>query len=858
MYTRFELSMCTSMYLVGFTETDCSTLYHKAINDNPTITLHVAKAMTIGPPQVGKTSLRRRLLELPQPAISVSTDVMRVAETVNLCHSAGTTSSGEAGVVPSVDKSSDSDDSDDYLSKRIASRCTYEACTYMPAGDKWVTVNSTSGIHSLLMFLQMKLDDSSTQVHASMKSEDWELEAPIQPSSDTLPIANNPDSLVKGSLSANVPQLPSVMNTTLPTSQEVQQPSDVSVNPELVEDMIHQMFQKLQERDVTSVTLPDAYLLQFLDCGGQLAYHDILPLFVNIPAIYLHVFDITKELNECPIDELCSTTGQKKYSAKSPLSVAEMIKRSAITVHSLADKKVQLPSEVCVPGTSTKPRIVLVGTHLDEVGEEDQDAKLKAINETLRKTLQSESHDLRGMVMINKKSRSMFFPVANEVDKTQSCKECKSKHLKKRIREQAMKDAVKVEVPVRWYLRQLLEISRGEKKPLYTYGELYQLSKGEGSVADIGEFHAMITYFHALGLLLHLCGADVKHNEDSDCLVFTSPSYLFENISKLYQVQFEEEVEGKGKIMLKSQGRLTKDALEDLNIDKVHLDHGRFMDLLIQLFIGARIKSDEGVRTLFVPSVLTNSAEDRTTFEDAVLSRGCTLHFAITFKSTSFIPCGVFTGMIARLQSEPGWGICTSSITRTGMKFTVGQSTVFLLDHAMHISVEIGSNEELEHGQYQVYRDAIIKATADSYCFLFHSKAAKDHQSGTCSMCMERPYLVLGASCQSCPPQPVGTHLVQHFAKLKVENCAPKSVHCSKQNVVKPLKSALEQVPFQNISHCVSDRWGELVNAVQHKPISLMYHSPYPQAVVEDQHTSPSHKVVEPRKPPTHVHSKTG
>ena len=201
---------------------------------------------------------------------------------------------------------------------------------------------------------------------------------------------------------------------------------------------------------------------------------------------------------------------------------------------------------------------------------------------------------------------------SHQLRKHCKCKHCRAtKHLKRRLTKQAMEDAVKVEVPVRWYLRQLLELSQGEDRPLYSYSELYQRCKEEGSVGDVGEFHAMVTYFHGLGLLVHLCGADVGHTEGSDCLVFANPSYLFDNISKLYQVQFEEEVEG-GKIMLKHEGILTEAALEKL---EVQIDHDHFMDLLVQLFIGAEVKShvdDDEDRILFVPSVLTNSPVDVT------------------------------------------------------------------------------------------------------------------------------------------------------------------------------------------------------------------------------------------------------
>ena len=455
---------------------------------------------------------------------------------------------------------------------------------------------------------------------------------------------------------------------------------------------------------------------------------------------------------------------------------------------------------------SPKPCAVLVGTHLDNLVEGDSEVKLKAVNETLHKTLQSKRYLLEEMVVPNHKSKLTFFPVNNMLYVDQShqlrkhckCKHCRAtKHLKRRLTKQAKKDAVKVEVPVRWYLRQLLELSQGAEKPLYSYSELYRHCKEEGSVGDEGEFHAMVTYFHGLGLLIHLCGADVGHTEDSDCLVFTNPSYLFKNISKVYQVQFEE-VEGVGMRKLKHEGKLTKAALWDL---EVQLDHDHFMDLLIQLFIGAEVKSHERDRMLFVPSVLTNSPVDVAPSGVGIRPQEQSLCFAITFEDKHFIPCGVFTGMIARLQSTPGWEICTHSISRVRMEFAVGAvGKVILFDHATHTSVQLDGHE----GQYQVYRDTIIKATADSYCFLFHSKTAKDPHSGTCSECRDSPYLVLGQTCQKCPAQssaPEGPH----FAELKVKDHVPVSVRCQRTMEPKLLSDNVAELDlFQNMSHYVS------------------------------------------------------
>ena len=730
---------------------------------------------------------------------------MKTAETVSVCPSGSAASPGEVGHVPplgadpSIEDSSESEDilssdeSDDPMGQKVVEKSRYENRMFLVTKNKWVLVNNDSGILSLLTHLR---DTIAARSSTAQKPVDYETAAEdiIPPSSHETAAE---DSLLHSlhETEAEEIMLPST-DESMHREAAIQPSGDKSDSVALMSSRI---YRELQNPELADVALSDAHLLQFLDCGGQLAYHDILPLFVNIPAIYLNVFNVTEELTKCPIDELCSTEGNKMYAAKSALSLAEMVTRSAMTVRSLADRKVPLlPDVMC----ECKPRIILVGTHLDKLDEKDADEKLKASNEILQKVLQLESHLLERAIVPNKKSQLMFFPVNNKlyVDKShQSQKHCKCKHcratknLKGRITKQAKEDAVKVDIPVRWYLHQLLELSQSEK-PFYSYSELYERCRAEGSVTNVGEFHAMVTYFHALGLLIHLCGADVGHTEESACLVFTNPSHLFENISKLYLVQFEEVTEG-GEILLKREGKLTRDALRELGIQ---LDPDHFMDLLVQLFIGAEIKSQEGGRILFVPSVLTSSPDDAAPSGVSTGLQEESLGFALTFENTSFIPCGVFTGMSARLQNASGWKIFTKSISRKRMTFTVGtKGTVTLFDHASHISVNMDRHE----GKCRKYRDTVVEAVVDSYCFLFHSKSAKVPRSGPCSECVKGPYLVLGQTCQECRAQ-CDTPEAPHFAELKVDLVA-RTVRCPRITAAKDL-SRLECDLFQNMSHYVS------------------------------------------------------
>ena len=204
--------------VIGFTEADCSRLYHKAIRDNPTITLHIAKAMTIGPPQVGKTSLFNHLLGLPPPDVS-STPVIETARTVSVCPPDNAELSDEASLIPSsgailskdhssdLENSSSSDDSEDDLGQRVVERCRYKARMCVVVENKWMLVNNDSGILGLLTFLQQKMDalvtpSQSSTIEVQVASEplvyetnvlpstqkEVYRETPIHPSGDTSPI----------------------------------------------------------------------------------------------------------------------------------------------------------------------------------------------------------------------------------------------------------------------------------------------------------------------------------------------------------------------------------------------------------------------------------------------------------------------------------------------------------------------------------------------------------------------------------------------------------------------------------------------------------------------------------------------
>ena len=763
-----QITLVFSPFL-DFTEKDISELYQKAINAGPTITLHIAKAMTIGPPRVGKTCFRHHLLGLQPPERNPSTPVMKTAETISL----------------SFVQSSTND-------------------------QRWIPLSANSGIVSLLEYLR------KPTILPNEAASNEQAESPIVVSDSDSDLQGTVTELrdrPAGNVSPMATALPEhSVGNVLPTPSLVDKQPQVEHTSDDMQLLIDDLFEQSKSvKDQDKITLPDAHLLQFIDCGGQLAYHDIIPIFVNIPAIYLHVFNLLVELTECPEDCIRNEDGSDGFAAKSPLTVAQMMARSLLVIEDLACKKVQLPKEVAAEGTP-QPSVAFVGTHYDtfcvKYGEQTE-AKLKDISRELNKSVRIG--DVKVMHHRCPKLPPMLFPVNNYAEKTTGDDDRSSlsmSWLKKAIEEEVF--GVKVKVPVKWYLYQLMQWGMKEKKE-QTYGELCKSCASVG-LTDKGDIYAMVTYFHALGLLLHHCrNESTKHIEDAEnceCLVFTDPSYLFENITKLYQVQFWRDEDVHGCLRdLKKYGKLTKDALTEIGID---INHKCFMDILVHLFIGADIESGNSVRSLFVPSVLTNSIDITGLSETGTTRHEHCVHFAIAFihgNDTSgdktFIPCGVFTGMIARLQARNGWEYSRNSISRLHVEFLVSTYTVKLYDHATHIGIvlkhEIDEKEAVEEAvdDFVQHCNTVIEATANSYCFLFHSNVTEHRLSKACGNCTARPYLILGRTCPKCTaPKDL------HFLKVQKER-GTLFVRCQKNGI--SYLDDTECIPLhQRNFHCVS------------------------------------------------------
>ena len=764
-----------------FTQEECCTEFRKAVTNHATVRLSIVKVMTVGPARVGKTWLRNLLLGQAQEH-SHSTPVLGSALTVSA-----------------------------FKDKRKVMSDTVSA-----SGSGWTVIDTPSHIAAYLQLLQREdytkgqpcnrkvkeVPQGAHLAHSMKKTVDKSSMFKSTGQSTLEPHAQPQSYATQGQISAMQPVASCIYNA------------------------IRTVDFKQQHTDLCNTRL-----IQFMDTGGQLAYHDILPVFITTPAVYLHVFNLSQPLDGHPQDTLELENGKCLASGVSPLSTLEMVSRSMLTVHTFANEQMKLPcsaSENC-----TYPsRMVLIGTHLDKLDEEQRDVKgnmeerLKGINRELQKGIPCRLCPVR--CIWDEETHTMFFPVNNLLNHagsipsntlgaatdpatsrravakqtsaqldgqiSQSIQRKWVQQLKDEVEKVAK--CVQLDIPVKWYLHQLA-ISSQNDKPFRVYGELLQFCLENQVVDSAFEFHEMVTLFHALGLWVHHDVGEKphkveKHGEHSKCLIFTNPSFLYQKISTMYIVQFQlQTVEEM--VVLKDLGIFSEEAFMQLELhESFRCDW--FMNLLQRLRIGAEVKHN-GKKAVFVPSVLTGK---KPCFTD---DNEHNVHtFVITFQSRvgemqvplHYIPSGVFTGAVVHFldpeKRKWKWDLVHQYISRLAMTFeTDGKNLVQLSDCTTFIKVQIHTDDDT---MIHNYRDAVLTAVSSAYNQIFDSE----------------PDLMLGLPC------PKGAahiaELVVPFTRKRADclriKCTCRGEKTTKSDQGYVVSSLMEaQVRYMTISLCV-------------------------------------------------------
>ena len=804
----------------------CRTQYQKAVEDNPVVSLHLAKCIVSGPPGVGKTWLKHVLLGQRPPDNSPSTplctkaDMIAVNDRVLLSGSEWTVISDECGLwslLQSVSEASKkgsgdisnsgTDNEDAFCGKHLEDEATTKDSGNIP--------NSATQSH---VFVAEKTEDAFSENGLDdTHSEQVQDEFLKHHDEGTLPLDHVPmetcdatclETSIKTSEHNDMPSHQIPMGSPYIQTQEVTSNTTKVKKPLSKRTSVDWlgMLDVLKDNDqLTFIPFHDSQFIQFIDTGGQLSFHDILPVFTNkrTPTVHLQVFNMCDPLMKHPTDQLRMEHDGPLHSLESPFTNLELIVRSLSGIHSMADKPVLLhiPNDTC---HNSNYRMILVGTHRDQLqptlgqkfralfrGCSGTDVFISDIDEALQRAFRDMTFKNE---IVHTNVQQIFFPMDNTAFQRPNVPEVEralQQDLREQISAACRLPGAKHDTPITWMLCQMLLNSQSKEKPFYIYKDLLSLCLSQGFVRSQEECIAMVQFFHDLGLFFHQHSglpSEVDHlrvdNSQCTCLVFIDPSFLYRNISKLYHVQFQRTTGGPRQ-RLKMEGILTGNTLGELDIDG-RLDARWLLHLLMELGITAKLPTKVATwsaEEYFLPSILPPTGRE------CPPQRRCQKGpFLVSFRNKNYIPCGVFpTAITYFLGNNPKWEIVPVFTCRNYMYFRVVTNYIELTETNSFIKMVVSSDlQEISQQSFIAQRDAVLTSLAQSYKKLY------DVEDTTGVLSVGVPCLVEDHSSTD-----------SHFAHLALsdkELCA----QCGEQKCWTSFVSSEQAALFSSLEHPVS------------------------------------------------------
>ena len=361
--------------------------------------------------------------------------------------------------------------------------------------------------------------------------------------------------------------------------------------------------------------------IQFIDSGGQLQYHDILPLFIQDPMVTIFVLKLSEELSHHPTIEYYGADGKPVgIPYQSSLSHKQILRNCLGVIHS----------------QDAHPLIIVVGTHRDALRwrfwKESMEEKNKQI-----KALLDPSHF---KVLYTGEGKDKLIFAVNGLSP-----EDVDRHVAQVLRKEIVSE----------FPQQLV------KRPIAWFGlEIVLQRTSHDGILSLAECKACAEKFHIEGdvfsaALHHL----VKHNvflyypEVLPQTVFCDPQVVLTKVTEL--VQYHHKLRDGGLavrsnlVMFRDHGLLSVELLKKF---PKHYKDGLFtpqdlMKLLVSRGAIAMIRDGEYLMPALLPHLDSTQVSK-------YLERGASLMIRFTH---GFFPSGLFCCLVALLLST-SWKVC--------------------------------------------------------------------------------------------------------------------------------------------------------------------------------------------------------
>ena len=257
-------------------------------------------------------------------------------------------------------------------------------------------------------------------------------------------------------------------------------------------------------------------LLHLWDCGGQPVFLDSLPAFMSSRTVFLIVFDASKGL-EAPLRLITNDKGHRRDDGKLKITTLSLLQKWMASIHARFGSTAQQQGTV-----PDYPRIILVGTHADQLApgrpHKERKAVAGAILNKLFASIKGKEYAdmvLSGMVVDNT-TAGMGSQADSDFEKL------------RRTVYSFVQDKLSKEMPVSWvHFRKVLQLHTKREKPVISLDEVCSIA-AECHV-PINEVPSALLFYHELGVFLFY-----PKITGLESVVILEPQWLVDRFGELF------------------------------------------------------------------------------------------------------------------------------------------------------------------------------------------------------------------------------------------------------------------------------------------------------------------------------------
>ena len=413
------------------------------------------------------------------------------------------------------------------------------------------------------------------------------------------------------------------------------------------------------------VSLDTRRFVHFIDTGGQAIYHDVHPVLITSPSVYLVVVSL----------EMCL----KEKNEASFLNT-DLTQNALRSIHTFSTKMPSSADHITLH--RQHPSVFIVGTHLDCIPPEDREATLSELHTAIEEKMLNKPY--HRFVQYDPNDRC-FWAVDNTkaglpADKVDPAYLKYVNNLRSRIQERSMD--MQVKVPLTWLLFE--DLTHLCERSHFRHDELYRFAHNMGFVRNEADFKMLLHLFHILGLYYYKIPTGSQQDQR---IVYTKPNAFYKITSDLlnlvqkqlmHQDRGEEESKHVRGIIDIQKAYEKLEAEMGSTYAKSLPAEDWFISLLADLRLIAQVQGSSFIAPAALPSL------------EASFEIGTVDSLLVTFTPRAaykvcYIPSGLYCALIADLIATCKWE--PTSLQRKHVVFQHSFGDVHISEEISYIEI---------------------------------------------------------------------------------------------------------------------------------------------------------------------------